>query len=258
MTVLSGEATDHLILCLSQPSLSAADEARYLAALRHAGAEGFGGPVTAIRLEGGGTDLVTALRAARDGGATRVRVQPVGFPMAANILAWLPGAVAHFAQTQAQGMVIDLADAPAGPEAAAGLVASALQAPARDAALAKPSLGKPGWQFVPDHDTHILVCTGPRCAFRGGGTLLVRLKAMLTEQGLSDRCLTTSTGCLFPCNQGPVLALYPRNLWFAIPDETALRALVREVIGKGGDLPHLRLAQRPARAVQPVSQSLCP
>lgn len=251
MTLASDQSTDHLILCLSQPSLSAADEARYLAALRDAGGAAFGGPVTAIRLEGGGTDLVTALRTVRDSGAMRVRVQPVGFPMAANIMAWLPGAVAHFAHTEAQGMAIDLADVPDPALAAGGLIANALQSGVRDGGLAKPSLGKPGWQFVPDHDIHILVCTGPRCAFRGGGTLLARLKAMLTEQGLSDRCLTTTTGCLFPCNQGPVLALYPRNLWFAIPDEDALRALVCEVIGKGGDLPHLRLAQRfvPRRAV---------
>ncbi|MFN4101646.1 MAG: (2Fe-2S) ferredoxin domain-containing protein [Pararhodobacter sp.] len=240
-------APDHLILCVSQPSLSARAEGRSLAALHRAGRTVFDGPVTAVRLEGPGPGLAAALRAARDGGARRVRVQPVGFPLAANILAWLPGAVAHFAATEAGDMAVDLADPPEPEEAAVALAPLLACCRSRDARTLRPALGKPGWQYLPAFDTHILVCTGPRCAFLGSGTLQARLKARLAETGLAERCLVTTTGCLFPCNQGPVLAVYPRGLWFRVPDEAALRALVCEVIGKGLDLPRLRLAQRPRR-----------
>lgn len=239
-----------MIFCLSQPSLSAKDARAMLAALQQAAQEG-GHEAQAIRLEGDGTGLADALRHARDAGARHIRVQPLGFPMAAGLLAWLPGAIAHWQATEGAGTQVWLGDPPAADAILPAMIAAALADPVpRAAADTKPSLGKPGWQYLPDHDTHILVCTGPRCAFRGGAPLLARLKSRLAEEGLSDRCLTTSTGCLFPCNQGPLVALYPRNQWYLIPDEDALHALVHEVIGKGGDLPHLRLAMRPARKAE--------
>jgi (2Fe-2S) ferredoxin len=240
-------ACDHIIFCLSQPSLSAKDASTALAALRLA-ASRQDCPFQAIRLEGAGASLVDALRTAQRSGARAVRVQPVGFPIAANILAWLPGALAHWQQSEASAMQVWLGGQPEPAAILPAMVDACLdcEAPAR---AAKPSLGKPGWQYLPDHDTHILVCTGPRCAFRGAGTLTARLKALLAEAGLSDRCLTTTTGCLYPCNQGPLVAIYPRNHWYVLPDEEALRALVHEVIGKAGDLPQYRLAERPRRQV---------
>lgn len=241
-------APDHIILCLSQPSLSGREEARLLAALHHAARQVYVQPVTVVRLEGSGPGLPCALRAARDSGARHVRVLPTGFPIAANMRAWLPGAVAHFATQEAGDMRIELADPPEPEEAAAALLPLTQSARIRDAHDAPASMGKPGWQYLPDFDTHILVCTGPRCAFRGAGTLQARLKQVLAKAGLSDRCLTTTTGCLYPCNQGPLVALYPRGDWFVIPDEAALTRLVTDVIGSGLDAPDLRLAERPGNA----------
>lgn len=236
---------DHIILCVSQPSLSARDEARMLAAIHQAARQIYAQPLTVVRLEGSGEGLASALRAARDAGAGHVCVLPTGFPMAANIRAWLPGAVAHFAANEAGDMQIELATPPEPEDAAAALVPLTQSARVTSAQATRPSLGKPGWQFLPDFDTHLLVCTGPRCAFRGAGTLQLRLKQALAEAGLSDRCLTTTTGCLYPCNQGPLVALYPQGDWFHIPDEAALQRLVTDVIGQGLDAPELRLAERP-------------
>lgn len=247
---------DHLILCVSQPSLSARDEGRLLAALHRAGRSVLAGPVTALRLEGPGPGLAAALRQARDGGARRVRVQPVGFPIAANILAWLPGAVAHFAATEAGDMAVHLADPPEPEEVAMALAPLLAGCRSRDARMLRPALGKPGWQYLPDFDTHILVCTGPRCAFLGAGTLQARLKTRLAETGLAGRCLVTATGCLFPCNQGPVLAVYPRGLWFRVPDEAALDRILSDVVAAGGHAPDLALSERPGgRRVRTLSAS---
>ncbi|MFN3292167.1 MAG: hypothetical protein ACK4S2_14685 [Gemmobacter sp.] len=132
---------DHLILCLSQPSLSARDEGRLLAALHRAARAHCAQPVTVVRLEGGGTDLAQALCQARDAETTHVRVMPVGFPMAANIAAWLPGAVAHAAATAGGGLRITLAELPAPEDAAAALVPLALVARATDAATLRPTRG---------------------------------------------------------------------------------------------------------------------
>ncbi|WFE77052.1 ferredoxin [Roseinatronobacter sp. S2] len=236
---------DHLVICFSQPSLSARDEARFRTALDLAARKTFGPAISVVRLEGAGTDLVAAMRDARDTGAQHLRIMPVGFPMAANIRAWLPGAIAHFAATEGGDMRIDLADLCNVEDAAQALVALSINADAQDLQAVRPSLGKPGWQFLPDFDTHILVCTGPRCAFRGAGTLHAQLKARIAKAGLSDRCMTTTTGCLFPCNQGPVLVLYPQGAWYHVPDQDALDRIVCDVIAQGGDAPDLRLSERP-------------
>lgn len=237
---------DDLICCLSRPSLLARAARETLAALRRAGR----GEVRlqAIRLEGDGPGLAVALRAARDAGARAVRVRPLGFPMSAGMLDRPPGAVAHWQATDGAGVRVRLAGPPAPQAVLPAMVRAALDGPApRPAVAVRPGLGKPGWPFLPDHDTRILDCTGPRCAFCGAGPLLARTKAVLAAAGLSDRCLTTVTGCLLPCNQGPLVATYPRNGWYLIPDGDALRALAREVIGKGGDLSALRLVRRPRR-----------
>ena len=237
------ENPDHLILCLSQPSLSARDETALLGAVLRAGQAQFAGSVTAIRLEGSGLSLPKAVQKARESGARHVRVQPVGFPMAASIRAWLPGVVAHL--PVAEDIRLSLAD-PSDPDAMAqALVTQALAADMQDAASVRPSLGKAGWQFLPDFDLHIFICAGPRCAFRGAATLQTMLKARLSAAGLSDRCLTTTTGCLFPCNQGPVIAVYPQGAWFHVPDEVALDRIVTDVLVAGGDAPDLRLTERP-------------
>ena len=246
---------DHVILCFSQPSLAAREASALLAAMQTAGAA-FGCPVQAIRLEGEGPGLGDALRTARDSGARTVQVQPVGFPTAANIMAWLPGAIAFWQENEGADIEVVLGEPPRPDALLPAVIDIARNGPApQPASTFRPSLGKPGWQYLPRHDTHILVCTGPRCAFRGSGTLLSRLKARLGETGLSGRCLVTSTGCLFPCNQGPLIALYPRNAWYIVPDEHALGRIVEDVIGAGGEASDLRLAERPACRREPLSHS---
>jgi (2Fe-2S) ferredoxin len=247
---------DYLILCLSQPSLSARDAGAYLEALRAAGAARFAGPVAAIRLEGTGDSLADAAHHAAGQGARRIMVQPVGFPMAANIGAWLPGVVSHLADALPGDVQITLAAIPDAAAAADMLVGLALDHPAPLPKAVPASLGKAGWQFLPDHAVHILVCTGPRCAFRGAATLQAGLKARLAAAGLSDRCLTTTTGCLYPCNQGPMIAVYPQGGWFHVPDDAALDRIVTDVIGAGGDAPDLRLAEKPgSRRALTLSQN---
>ena len=115
----------------------------------------------------------------------------------------------------------------------------------------RPALGKPGWTDPPDFDFHLLVCTGPRCQMRDASSLSHILKAECAEAGIAKRCLTTTTGCIFPCNKGPVVAVYPQGDWFHVPDRTAARRLVREVLCEGFTLPdlHFHTARR-ARADQ--------
>ncbi|WP_052732142.1 (2Fe-2S) ferredoxin domain-containing protein [Devosia geojensis] len=211
-------------------------------------------PSRLVRLEGVGTNLAEALDAMRDAGWREISVQPLGFPLSESLTAWLPGVLAHWLAQQGEGhgMVLRLGadqcdERPVLAEVAAQAMRNAASAPAVEGV--KPSLGKPGWQHPPPFVHHILVCTGPRCHFHGARSLRAALAEELARQDLSKLCLIAQTGCLYPCNQGPLLAIYPAGEWYRLADETAVADFVTQVVGEGRTLSeHLihRVEQRPA------------
>lgn len=83
------------------------------------------------------------------------------------------------------------------------------------AAQPQDTLTSPGWEEVPGHRHHLLVCRGPRCAAKGSAETAVAIDAELRARGLGDDdVLVTQTGCMFPCNQAPVVVVQPDDRWF--------------------------------------------
>ena len=61
----------------------------------------------------------------------------------------------------------------------------------------------------------MLVCRGPRCTAYGADHVAATLGNRLKEHGLGDDdVLVTATGCLFPCNLGPLVVVYPDDTWY--------------------------------------------
>lgn len=195
-------------------------------------------PHRMIRLEEAGSPLFDALDGLRDAGHRRIRVQPVGMPFPESLTAWLPGVLAHWADAPGnREMRLGLGPEPTRAGAGlARLLSRTLGLYAQPIEGIKPRLGKPGWDNPPDFDFHLLVCTGPRCHLRDAASLAQILKEECAAAGIADRCLTTRTGCIFPCNRGPVVAVYPMGQWFHLPDRAAVRRLVHEVLLGGGTL----------------------
>jgi (2Fe-2S) ferredoxin len=210
-------------------------------------------PTRLIRLEETGPSLIAALDELREEGYRNIRVQPFGTPFPESLLAWLPGVLADW-QTRGQNADTALTvgpdpsrDARAITQQAVSLISDAM--PPKPVSGIKPSLGKPGWNMPPDFEFHLLVCTGPRCAIHGAASFVHLLKEELAAAGISDRCLTTRTGCIYPCNKGPVLAVYPQGHWYRLPDLIATRRFVREVLVEGDSAEDLRFhTARAARA----------
>jgi len=202
-----------------------------------------------IRLEGGiGCSLFEALDEMRRDGAQVIRVQPIGLPFPEGLLSWLPGVLSHWQGRPINaGITVTL-----GPEPSRASVGSAemlkalLEESPTSIETVKPALGKSGWEAPPDFDFHLLICTGPRCQMRDAASLSHILKAECAEAGIAKRCLTTTTGCIYPCNKGPVVAVYPQGDWFHVPDRSAARRLVREVLCAERPLPdlHFHTARR--------------
>jgi len=229
---------DAVIVCISQQHLSAARQ-RELEAAVTAGAPV---PARLVRLEGTGPHLGDVLDELVAAGHRAILVQPLGLPFSQSLAAWLPGVLAHWkAERPGADVEIRLGTDQAIPAGTiAGIVADAVASDDATPILdQRPSLGKPGWNQPPPFRHHLIVCTGPRCHFRGAPNLKLALSEELARTGLAGECLVATSGCLYPCNQGPLLAAYPRGEWYRLLDRAEVARFVETVIGRNAPVPDL-------------------
>jgi (2Fe-2S) ferredoxin len=93
----------------------------------------------------------------------------------------------------------------------------------------EPGLTSAAWEDVTGHRRQVLVCRGPRCTARGSDETARALILELMTAGLGDHdVLVTHTGCLFPCNQAPVVCVQPDDVWYGGIDADAARQIVTE------------------------------
>lgn len=101
----------------------------------------------------------------------------------------------------------------------------AIQAKVRPVTGGEAGLTNPTWQDPPPHRAHLLICQGPRCLAKGGKDVADNLWGYLQGEGIADDCLITLTGCLYPCNRAPVVAVQPAQRWLhADPEDLATTA----------------------------------
>lgn len=205
------------------------------------------GKAAVVRLEREGAGLWRALDALAAEGAREITLRPLGLPVSQSLLAWLPGAAGEWL-SRAGNTAITLWMAEEAAADGGVLTTIATGTPARVAIPPDPqgAMGK-GWDAPPAHRHHILVCTGPRCHLRDAPDLAAILKSEIGRAGLDRDCLVTTTGCLFPCNAGPSLVVYPLGDWFSLPDAAAVRAFVQTVLRNGAPLPQYQTFTRKDR-----------
>lgn len=89
----------------------------------------------------------------------------------------------------------------------------------------------------------VFVCTNQRppghprssCTERGGRDILMRFAEQLEEKGLFGKVSLVNAGCLGPCLDGPVVAVFPDNIWY----KKLTSADVDEIVSKhlvGGEV----------------------
>lgn len=230
---------DAVIVCISQQHLSAARQRE----LAEAVISGSPVPAVLVRLEGTGPHLGDALEELVAAGHTTILIQPLGLPFSQSLAAWLPGVLAHWREERQRHDVTLLlgADQAVDGDTIRRIVAASVEADTAEPVAGdhRPSLGKPGWNQPPPFRHHLIVCTGPRCHFRGAPNLKLALSEELTRTGLGGECLVATSGCLYPCNQGPLLAAYPRGEWYRLLDREAVARFVADVIGRNEPVPDL-------------------
>jgi (2Fe-2S) ferredoxin len=63
---------------------------------------------------------------------------------------------------------------------------------------------------------HVFVCTsGKTCPQEGSDDVLKTLRAEISELGLKKEIRINKTGCLDQCGNGPMIVVYPDDIWYA-------------------------------------------
>nr|WP_245398709.1 (2Fe-2S) ferredoxin domain-containing protein [Oceaniglobus trochenteri] len=184
--------------------------------------------------------LWQALAALLAEGVRDITLRPVGLPFSQSLMTWLPGAAGEWlARPENANCRLWITDDASQDDAVLSALVRAPVTRVPIAPMPRGSAGK-GWDAPPRHRHHVLVCTGPRCHLRDAPDLLGLLKAEISRLRIEDDCLVTATGCLFPCNAGPVVVVYPRAEWFRLPDAPAVRRFAEVVLRRNRPLPDLQ------------------
>lgn len=80
---------------------------------------------------------------------------------------------------------------------------------------------------------HVFVCThGEYCPFDGSAEVHRLLKEGVAASGLKLQVRVNKAGCFNQCGNGPMVAVYPENVWYAgVTPERALRILAEHIVG---------------------------
>ncbi len=81
--------------------------------------------------------------------------------------------------------------------------------------------------------THILVCAGAGCLCSGGQSLLETLREEIKKRGLEGEVCVVETGCMGPCDLGPVVLVHPGGTFYQRVTATEVPQLVEEHFVKG-------------------------
>lgn len=169
-------------------------------------------------LGGSGPTVTAVLDEAADSSAAEVIVISAQTVPDRKMDAWFRRVIGHWLRQRAGTVVPDVRIAGPLTDTASytDLLDAAIGGPTNAARSTTAPITSPLWDEVPGFARHVLVCRGPRCSAQGGAETGRAIDEALTARGLGDDdVLITLTGCMFPCSQAPVVAVYPDDTWYA-------------------------------------------
>ncbi|PZG02347.1 (2Fe-2S) ferredoxin domain-containing protein [Micromonospora deserti] len=205
--------TRHVLLVARAVTHTAGHDAvhRLAADLRAA----LGAPVSACFLDGATPSLHDALDTAVADGAGEVLLVPIHLPPDRYLGTWIRRAHTHWAARKDHPPPVRVTAPLAAQPTLVTAVTEAIAGPHQLLNGAAGPFRSAAWSTVPRHRHHVLVCRGPRCTAYGANAVADILTRRLAAHGLGgDDVLITATGCLFPCNLGPLVVVHPDDTWY--------------------------------------------
>lgn len=84
------------------------------------------------------------------------------------------------------------------------------------------------------YERHVFVCTyGKTCPGQGAEAVHAELKRRVKDAGLKHRVRVNHAGCMNQCGHGPMVVVYPENVWYAGVDTDGARRIADEHLRDG-------------------------
>ena len=87
----------------------------------------------------------------------------------------------------------------------------------------------------------LLICCGSGCVSAGALKIKERFHTVLTEKGLQTEVNIIETGCMGPCDYGPVMVIYPEGIFYKTVTPEDVDEIVEEHFIKGRPVSRLML-----------------
>ena len=79
---------------------------------------------------------------------------------------------------------------------------------------------------------HALVCLGGKsCPAQGSEAIWFELKRRVLEAGLENEVRVTKSGCMGQCGHGPMVCVYPEDVWYGGVGPGDVEALLAHLRG---------------------------
>src|SRR5262245_31412939 len=97
------------------------------------------------------------------------------------------------------------------------------------------------------YERHVFVCTtGSTCPTQGDTEAFVKMmRAEIAKAGLHESIRINKSGCFSQCGNGPMVVVYPENVWYAGVQAADVPEIVRSHLLGGS--PVERLLYRPGK-----------
>ena len=213
--------------------------------------------VSYAMVDGATPSLVDVLERASFEGVDRLVVVPMSVPSERELLAWVSRCVGAWRASSSPRRTLAVHVAPSLAESAElvdAIQASCLAAisnASQQTDLGDREPNDPSWSMIPTHQHHVLVCRGPRCTMLGAGDVVQAF-----DSSNVDGLLLASTGCLYPCNVGPVAVVYPDGVWYGGLNRESVCAIVDRHLGSGEVVAEHRVSPDGTRQRRPTGATM--
>lgn len=213
-------ATAASLVLVLRPTPAGSDE-RSAEQIRRALSERTGRRVLVAHLDQGDPSLHEVLDRLRGDAVASVTLVPLTVPDDRYLVSWIGRAVANWRETRSDERDVRITASPSSVPGLTAALAELVDAGTAPITSSPAAFRSPSWSVLEIPERHLFVCRGPRCTAHGAGPAH-RAVSEAARRGSSTQ--VTPTGCLGPCNLGPLVVEHPGGTWHQqVSSDTAAR-----------------------------------